>query len=193
MPRRKHFYGLSHLHFLKAHVHSKLDCPHNELPRGDWQRWPISRMPKKPPALSFRAVAGDEESRRPCVCRARFLASPWTVQSRVSLGMSRLGVFTGVFQHPVRAVGRPQSSSAFLIDRYARIDSRVGVVNKDAFESESKKLLHELFGAGARRSRHSGRDARATSMRDFGRPSLSRPSEQGASEKVGSAPRHVRR
>jgi hypothetical protein len=77
-------------------------------------RWPVisaslshgalrpSRMLKNPSGLSFRGVrqpTGDEESRKSVASRARFLASPWTVRSRASLGMT---TFTKVFQHPVR-------------------------------------------------------------------------------------------
>jgi hypothetical protein len=49
-----------------------------------------NRMLKNPSSLSFRGAAGDKESRKSFVCRARFLAS---------LGMT---AFTKVFQHPAK-------------------------------------------------------------------------------------------
>ena len=52
------------------------------------------RLRKNPCGLSFRGAAGDEESRKSFVSRARFLAS---------LGMTR---FAGVFQHPARVSRR---------------------------------------------------------------------------------------
>jgi len=55
-----------------------------------------NRMLKNPSRLSFRGAAGDEESRKFFVSRARFLAS---------LGMT---TFTSVFQHPAKAsLGQP--------------------------------------------------------------------------------------
>ena len=64
---------------------------------------PLNRMLKNPSSLSFRGAAGDEESRKSFVSRARFLAS---------LGMT---TFTDVFQHPARGgEGRVDSIPAAL-------------------------------------------------------------------------------
>jgi hypothetical protein len=48
-----------------------------------------------PSSVSFRGfrflISEDEESQKPFGSRARFLSSPWTVQSRASLGITAKG------------------------------------------------------------------------------------------------------